>query len=704
MTETYSQRVFRLLVIDDNEAIHDDMKKILVPSAGEQALLADEMQLFGRRNKQETVFQIDSAFQGHLGLEMLLKAKAEDAPYALAFVDVRMPPGWDGIETIGHLWEADPNLQVVICTAYSDYNWGDVSERLGISQNLVILKKPFDPIEVIQLAHALTAKWQSSLRVQSRMRELDREVEDRTARLRQTVAELIAARDRAEEAAQSLKQNQALLNAAEELSRSGAWRWAEISGRIELSAGAQRILGVPQPSVTPLDLMKCVHPDDVASMEADLFEARKSTTSSITVEHRILTRDTGEERTIVANGKIVRDEDGRIACAAGALQDVTETRRVETQFRQSQRMEAVGRLASGVAHDFNNLLSVMMGQAELLRDDSAPGSAPYQRANEILDTVERATKMTRQLLDIGRQQASQRTPVDLHHILLASEGMLRRLLGERIALGHSLQANRHVVYASADQLSQVILNLAVNARDAMPKGGSLILSTADADSDDPVAARLDHSCVVLTVTDEGVGMDDQVLAKIFDPFFTTKPRGKGTGLGLSTVYGIINNHGGAIEVKSKPGFGSTFMIYLPSVDTPALTVQPEPVLTAESGSGTILLTEDEEGLRALLRKFLESGGYNVIEAANPRSAVTCLKEAGSGIDMLLTDVVMPGMSGQELARELKLHHPGLKTLFISGYAGNMLAQFDFVSEQASFLQKPFSRGTLLNKVKEVLQT
>ncbi|MDR3762641.1 MAG: response regulator [Acidobacteriota bacterium] len=689
MTELNSPETFRLLIIDGDAATHDEIKRfLLAPGTGQAA-----------------EFQIDSAFENRQGWEMHLAARRQGIPYSLAFVSVDASSGGDGMETILHLREEDPILQTVLCLEPAQRTWDDIFPRLGITHNVFFLKKPLDRTEVLQLAHALTYKWQCMLQVRMRMQMLDREVEDRTARLRQTVAELVVARDRAEEAARQLKESQTLLSAAEQLSQSGAWRWEKDSGHVEFSTGARRILGASQSSLSVIELMKCLHPDDTVAMEATFAEAQQTNKTALATERRIVTRDTGEERIVTANGKVVRDREGCIVAAHGALQDVTEARRVEAQFRQSQRMDAVGRLASGVAHDFNNLLSVMMGQAELLRDESLPGSQPYKRATEILGTVERATKMTRQLLDIGRPQTLQRVPVDLHGILLGNEEMLRGLLGEQVALSRAYRATRHVINASADQLNQVILNLAVNARDAMLRGGSLMLSTADADPGDPVAARLGHPCVVLTVTDEGVGMDEQVLAKIFDPFFTTKSRGKGTGLGLSTVYSIITNHGGAIEAKSKRGFGSSFMIYLPTIDSLAQAPPPEPARTdTETGSGTILLAEDEEGLRSLLRKFLESGGYKVIEATDSGAAVNCVRETRAGIDMLLTDVVMPGMSGRELAQELKTFHPGLKTLFISGYADNMLAQFDFISEQTCFLQKPFSRGTLLAKVKEVLQS
>ncbi len=417
--------VHRILTIDDNPAIHDDFRKLfadqIVDSAAfdalESSVLGNAIQV-----SHAQPFDLDSADQGQEGLKKVKAALAAGRPYALAFVDIRMPPGWDGVETIAHLWKADPELQVVICTAYSDYSWDDMRRRLGNSDNLLVLKKPFDTVEVLQIAHALTRKWELARQARASLENLDRKVAERTDALEREMGERVKA---------------------------------------------------------------------------------------------------------------------------------------EENLRQAQKMEAVGQLAAGIAHDFNNLLTVIQGHVGLLLNAPKGAVNSTESLKQVSFAADRAAALTRQLLVFSRKEVERSKPLDLNRVLTDASALLRRVIGEHIELELQLAGEAANLVADESNLHQVIMNLAVNARDAMPDGGVLSLRTSIENPDGESARRHPQSRpglhVCLTVSDTGCGMDNATLSRIFEPFFTTKEVGKGTGIGLATVYGIVQQHHGWIEVNSRPG-------------------------------------------------------------------------------------------------------------------------------------------------------
>ena len=388
------------------------------------------------------------------------------------------------------------------------------------------------------------------------------------------------------------------------------------------------------------------------------------------------------------------------------LRDVTEQRQLEALLRHSQKMEAVGRLAGGVAHDFNNMLSVITGHVEYLLKGMAEKDPLRRNAGEVLAAARRATGLTRQLLAFSRKQVLQPRALDLNEVVLGLESMLRRMIREDVELATRLDARRPVL-ADPGQLEQAVLNLAVNARDAMPSGGRLTIETRDVELDEAYARqRADVRAgpyVLLALSDTGHGMTPEVIARIFEPFFTTKEPGRGTGLGLASVYGAIKQTGGHVAVYSEPGRGTTFKLYLPP--SPAAVPVPAPVVPKPvpvGGSETILLVEDEDALRGLAKEVLEDAGYRVLAAGNGLEALQLAQGHAGTIHLLLTDVVMPGMGGPELAHGVVGARPEARVLYVSGYADSAIVRHGALQEGVAFLHKPFSAEALTRKVREIL--
>jgi PAS domain S-box-containing protein len=406
-------------------------------------------------------------------------------------------------------------------------------------------------------------------------------------------------------------------------------------------------------------------------------------------------------------------EAGRLFGRVWYFRDITprkraeaEREKLEEQLRAAQKMEAVGKLAGGVAHDFNNLLSVILSYTGFALEGLREGDALRDDLLEVKKSGERAAVLTRQLLAFSRKQVLQAVPLSLNQIAVGVESMLRRILGEDIDFVQALAPDLGVVRADPGQMEQVLMNLVVNARDAMPRGGMLTIETANVEIDEEYAAR--HVAVrpgpyvQLVVTDTGCGMDPQTRARIFEPFFTTKEKGRGTGLGLSTVYGIVKQSGGNVWVYSEPGHGTTFKVYLPrELSVAVAAIRPAVVPKRVTGTETILVVEDEEALRRVARRTLEGAGYTVLTAANGEEALRAAL-AVRGIQLLLTDVVMPRMSGRVLARELSKTRPALAVLYMSGYTDDAIVHHGVLDAGTNFLAKPFTAGELARKVREVL--
>src|SRR5580693_4683898 len=404
----------------------------------------------------------------------------------------------------------------------------------------------------------------------------------------------------------------------------------------------------------------------------------------------------------------LRTAEGELQGAICMALDITDRRQLEEQLRQAQKMEAVGRLAGGIAHDFNNLLMVIQGYADLMTERLAEGDPLRRNAEQIQTASQRATSLTRQLLAFSRKQMLAPKVLNVQSVVAEMEKILRRLIGEDIQLETSSAPDLGLIKADRSQIEQVILNLAVNARDAMPQGGRLTIETANVELDSsyshPPAVLSPGRYVMLAVTDNGCGMDAETQAHVFEPFFTTKEKGKGTGLGLATVYGIVKQSGGYVWVYSEPGRGTSFKIYLPMVET-----SEEPgrdsrtgVRPTHRGTETILLVEDEKGVRELAREYLEMSGYTVIEAEDGHTALELASMHAGTIHLLMTDVVMPGISGRELAERVKRLRAKINVLYMSGYTDQAVVHHGILDMDAVLLQKPFTLATLSSKLREIL--
>ena len=396
------------------------------------------------------------------------------------------------------------------------------------------------------------------------------------------------------------------------------------------------------------------------------------------------------------------------ATLLGVATEITERKRLEEQLLQSQKMEAVGQLAGGVAHDFNNILTAIVGYTDLLAAELDGNVRQLEDLEEIRKAARRAAALTRQLLAFSRKQVLEPRIIDLNSVVLNLDKMLRSLISENIELKTDLANNLAAARADPNQIEQVIMNLAINARDAMPDGGTVTIETSNATLDDAYAAQhvsvIPGEYVMLAVSDTGCGMDEKTKSRIFEPFFTTKPAGRGTGLGLSTVYGIVKQTGGNIWLYSEPGKGTTFKIYLPAIAAlPEDIGKVAPAEAVRRGGGTVLVVEDDEQLRRLTHRALASQGYTVLEADRGSTALDIARRHKGHIDLLLTDVIMPDTNGRKLAETIRAARPGLRVLYMSGYPDGAIASHGMLEPGVAYLAKPFTTEAVTRRVREVLE-
>ena len=665
-----AERPSRILIVDDEQHNRNLLEVMLRPEG----------------------FLLTSAASGEEAIALVAQQ-----PPDLILLDIMMP-GMDGYEVASRIKGAlaTKNIPIIMVTALDDR----AARMLGLSAGAEdFLSKPVDRAELcVRVRNLLRLKAYGDYHDQySQM--LEDEVGSRTA-------DLVVRTNTLEEHATALRRSEERTNYALGAAGMGVWELDVATRRLTWSETMAPLFGLtPEQAPTTAEaFLALIHPDDRRLVEDSLATTMRDGTD-YEVEFRALWPD-GSARWNAGQARMVRDSDGTPMRLLGIGTDISERKSLEAQFRQAQKMEAVGLLAGGVAHDFNNLLTAILGYSTFVIDTFGPQDRRRADMEEVLKAGQRAAVLTRQLLAFSRKQVLQPTSVDLNALVMGIRQMLARLIGETVDLVPILAPDLGTVRADAGQLEQVLMNLVLNARDAMPSGGRLAVETANVELDASFMQDVTihpGSYVLLAVSDDGIGMNEATKQRLFEPFFTTKEHGKGTGLGLATVYGIVKQTGGYIWVYSEPGKGATFKIYLPRVSGDGKV--PDAVVVEEempAGTETVLLVEDEQAVRLLTRRILERAGYRVFDAANAEQAEALFERHGSVFNLLVTDVIMPGASGPRLFERLARQRPDLKVLYVSGYTGDTIVHQGELAPGVEFLRKPFTADALNRRVREVL--
>ena len=688
MTDAEALLSQRILVIDDNRAIHEDFRKILTPTPDNRAALeAAELNLFGTvpsaaRSKD---YVVDSAYQGQEGAARLEEALVAGNPYAMAFVDMRMPPGWNGLETISRLWELQPDLQVVLCTAHADYSLDEIQQKLPTRDRLLILKKPFDSLEVLQLAHAITEKCR--LEAVQRQHEADLEalVLERTANLNAAV--------------EQLREQARLIDLAHD-----CISVRDLEDRVRFwNNASEQVYGWP----AKLALGEPV--TDLIMLDAPVFAEAKDATlrdGAWSGEMSNVTK-AGQRLTIASRWTLVRDGQGNAKSILVIDSDVTERKQLELQLLRAQRLESIGTLASGLAHDLNNVLTPITMAAPLLLNRGTSRQQHDTIVAAMQKSAARGAQIVRQVLTFARGAEGARLPLNAGALIREVAEIAEGTFSKDVQLRLHIAPDAPSFKGDSTQWHQVLLNLAVNARDAMPRGGILSLSARNFVIDEHYAAMQPElppgRYLELEIADTGTGIPPAVLERIFEPFFTTKSIGHGTGLGLSTTLGIVKSHGGVIRVQSKPGAGTTFQILLPAIRPEAAGADEAVANAAPDGSGEqILVVDDEEAIREAARMVLESHGYQVLLAGDGGEALAVFAQNEQTVALLLTDMTMPYLDGRGLIQAVRRMRPELPIVASTGRTSEAQLEELHALRLAGVLVKPYGADALLRTSHEAL--
>ena len=695
----------RILVVDDNEAIHDDFRKILETRLEEEGFNTTEAKMFGSDIGGVSRVDFDLAFatQGAQALQLVETAVASEQRFSLVFMDVRMPPGWDGLETARRVWDVDPDLQIVICTAYSDKSWEEMMVQIRNPERLLILKKPFDAIEVLQLAHALTEKWSLLQAARRNLIELEDTV---TARTRELIAanELLESETARHKAATERVREQAMLL---EKARDAIIVWDLDDTVCFWNHGAECLYGCSSEHAIGRKFSDLI---EYGETDETLRDATKTL-----IEKGMwfgeLSRETSDAQVVTAecSWTLVLDDQGRPQSILGIHTDITAKKQLEANCLRTQRIESIGTLAGGIAHDLNNILHPITLAMDFIRGQ-LPDPASRSMLDLVTENAKRAASLVKQVQSFSRGEEGER--VSIRPVAIAQEiaRIVRETFPKNIELRLLFPTVPPSLIGDSTQLHQVLLNLCVNARDAMPNGGVLTIGVGETEIDEARAAmhpgELVGRHVVLTVSDTGTGIPRALHERIFDPFFTTKAQGCGTGIGLATTLSIVRSHNGFITLKSAVGTGTTFRVFFPAAASEASPIRQSTVVSAAGlvrGNGEmILIVDDEETILKLMRHTLEASGYRVLTASNGEEGWQTFMRQPDEIDAVITDMAMPVMDGPEMVAALKQLKPDVKVIAISGMATEASIARITRLGAAGLISKPFAASIILQTLRDVL--
>ena len=798
----------RILVIDDDKEIWRAYRDVLLPMdsddapGNKMARLLDPAAV-AADSGSSPCFEMFFAPQGQEGFAMVEAGVRDNASYAVAFIDIRMPPGWDGMKTAAAIRSLDPNIEIVIVTAFSDHTQDEIVKVVGAPDKLLFLRKPFDADELKQIAISLVEKWNIGRREEAQRRDLQTILRttpaaiftvdldhNRLVRSWNPAAEEITGYSEAEVAGQpcpfntklavgscrhclltdcqspdiektreirfankndemrtilirlsrvldrngkfvkavesfwditALKEAEIALHDSEERFRALVETTSDMVWEVDgeglftyCSPVSEEIYGYRPAELLGTPIFGDLSDSGDRDFFARLFKACMQSCEGFRSVGRRCRRADGQLVYVDSSAVPVVDGMGKLVGFRGIDRDITDRKkreeekaRLEEQYRQSQKMESLGTLAGGIAHDLNNVLTPIMCNAELTMLLLDPAHPAVKKVKDITKCVDRASDLIRKILAFSRKQVLQPTAQDLNGLIDDFSKILRRLIREDIEMVVELDDDLRPVSGDAGQLEQILMNLVVNAGDAVSGNGRISIRTSNVTVAPDQLLDVDRKPIVgdfvmLSVSDNGSGMDQETLKRIFEPFFTTKEVGKGTGMGLSTVYGIVQQHKGHLRIETAVGAGATFYVYLQQTTRQeAPEEKPEGVCNA-TGDETILLAEDDPGVRDVAVSTLRDYGYRVIKAANGSEAVKAFAKVRGDIDLLVTDVIMPGIHGDVVAKTLRESKPGLPVLYVSGYTFEMSTKDLESKDNSLFLQKPFRQAALVQAVRKLL--
>ena len=679
----------RILVIDDDPAICNVYKRVLSPKRRPaNSSLSQMAQLLypEREENRMPAFSVDAAFQGKNGFDMVTASIEKRTPYAVAFIDIRMPPGWDGMETARRIREIDPDIEIVIVTAYSDRSGHEIVRAVGSPEKLLFLRKPFDAEEIFQLALSLTEKWNIARKEQRAKADLIRS-ESRFRALMETTRDFVWETD-----------------------ASGIFTYC--------SPICEAMYGYPADALLGQSILHVLKTTGPCNELSRFFSANGNKNASFVNIERCIERKDGGTVHVDTSGVKVFTPDGIVANIRGIDRDISQRKkseeersRLEDQYRQSQKMEAIGTLAGGIAHDFNNILSVIMGYTQLAIN-TLPSASPAKLFLEKAMTANnRAAELTHQILSFSRQTEKEMKPIDMGDTVREILDMLRASLPSTIRIVQDIDVDpgKDVIRADTTQINQLMMNLCTNAAQAMgTDGGQVTVSLRHMEID--AFRSTDFPDIPpgrylrLSVSDTGQGMETNVMEKIFEPFYSTKQVGEGTGLGLSVVHGIVQNHGGVIKVDSVTGKGSTFTIFFPKLrDEELLDEGKMPkFLDIPTGTEHVLFVDDEQDLVDIGKELIGSLGYTVSATCESLEALEIFSSKPDDIDVVVTDMTMPDMTGALLAKRILDIRPNMPIILCSGFSEASIFKSSRAEGIKELLRKPFSLTDMAKTIRKVL--